>query len=76
MVRDHWVIENRLYWVLDMVFHDDECRIRTKAAPENFTTLKHMALNLARKNKGRDFVRIRLKTAAWDDDFLASLISR
>lgn len=75
MVRDHWAIENGLHWVLDMAFRDDECRIRTEAAPENFTTLKHMALNLARKNKGKDSVRLRLKTAAWDNDFLASLIS-
>ncbi len=75
MVRDHWTIENSLHWVLDMTFRDDECRIRTNAAPENFATLRHMAVNLARKNKGKDSVRLRLKTAAWDDDFLASLIA-
>ena len=74
MIRDHWAIENGLHWVLDMVFRDDECRIRTDAAPENYATLKHMALNLARRNKGKDSIRLRLKTAAWDDDFLASLI--
>jgi len=75
MVRDHWAVENSLHWVMDMTFRDDECRIRTEHAPENFVTLKHMAANLARKAPGRDSVRLRLKTAAWDDDYLAKLIA-
>jgi predicted transposase YbfD/YdcC len=53
MVRDHWAIGNSLHWVLDMVFRDDECRVRTDHAPANFTTIKHMALNLIRKAKGK-----------------------
>jgi predicted transposase YbfD/YdcC len=75
MVRDHWAVENSLHWVMDMAFRDDECRVRTEHAPENFVTLKHMAANLARKAPGRDSLRLRLKTAAWDDDFLAKLIA-
>jgi len=43
------VVENSLHWVVDMIFRDDECRIRTDHAPANFTTLKHMADNLIRK---------------------------
>ncbi len=74
MVRGHWCVENGLHWVMDMTFRDDDCRIRTDHAPENFVTVKHMAANLARKASGRDSVRLRLKTAAWDDDYLAKLI--
>jgi len=36
-------VENCLHWVMNMVFRDDECRVRTENAPANFTTLKHMA---------------------------------
>ena len=75
MVRDHWGVENGLHWVMDMTFRDDECRIRTENAPENVVTLKHIALNLARRKKGKDSVRLALKTAAWDDDFLTKLIA-
>ena len=75
IVRDHWAIENGLHWVMDMTFRDDECRIRTENAPENFVTLKHMALNLAQRKKGKDSVRLTLKTAAWDDEYLAKLIA-
>jgi len=75
IVRSHWAIENSLHWVMDMVFRDDECRLRTDNAPANFTTIKHMALNLIRRAPGKDSIRIRRKIAAWDDDFLASLIT-
>jgi predicted transposase YbfD/YdcC len=74
-VRRHWAIENSLHWVMDMVFRDDECRVRTDHAPANFTTIKHMALNLLRKPSGKDSLRVKRKIAAWDDDFLASLIA-
>jgi predicted transposase YbfD/YdcC len=75
VIRSHWAVENSLHWVMDMIFRDDECRIRTNHAPANFTTIKHMAHNLIRKAPGRDSLRLRRKVAAWDDDFLASLIA-
>jgi predicted transposase YbfD/YdcC len=75
LVRGHWAIENSLHWVLDMVFRDDECRLRTDHAPANFTTLKHMALNLIRRATSKDSIRLRRKVAAWDDEFLVSLIA-
>src|SRR5262245_5802719 len=76
IVRSHWAIENGLHWVLDMVFRDDECRLRTDHAPANFCTIKHMAQNLFRPAPGKPSLRLKRKTAGWDDDFLASLISR
>lgn len=76
IVRDHWSVENKLHWVMDMIFRDDECRVRTNHAPANFTTLKHMALNLIRRAPGKDSIRLRRKVAAWDDNFLACIIAR
>ena len=74
-IRSHWAIENSLHWVMDMVFRDDECRVRTNHAPANFTTIKHMACNLLRRPSGKDSLRVRRKVAAWDDEFLASLVT-
>lgn len=76
IVRDHWAVENSLHWVMDMVFRDDECRLRTDHAPANFTTIKHIALNLMRRGPGKDSLRLKRKVAAWDDTYLASLIAR
>jgi predicted transposase YbfD/YdcC len=49
-IRSHWMIENGLHWIMDMMFCDDECRVRTDNAPVNFTTIKHVALSLIRRN--------------------------
>jgi len=76
IIRSHWAIENSLHWVMDMIFRDDECRIRTDHAPANFATIKHMAHNLIRRVPGKASLRLKRKAAGWDDDFLAELIAR
>jgi predicted transposase YbfD/YdcC len=75
-IRGHWMIENGLHWVMGMLFRDDKCRVRTDNAPANFTTIKHMALNLIRlKSFGKkDSMKTRRFVASWDDDYLASLV--
>ena len=75
LVRSHWAIENSLHWVMDMVFRDDECRLRTLHAPANFVIIKHIAHNLIRKAPGKDSFRLRRKVAAWNDDFTDSLVT-
>jgi hypothetical protein len=62
VVRCHWTIENNLHRVMDMIFRD-ECRVRTDYAPGNFTTIKHMALNLLRTATSTDALRLRRKVA-------------
>jgi predicted transposase YbfD/YdcC len=76
IVRSHWAVENSLHWVLDMVFRDDESRLRTDHAPANFCTFKHMAQNLVRLAPGKASLRQKRMAAGWDDDFLVSLITR
>ena len=76
IIRSHWAIENSLHWVMDMIFRDDECRVRTDHAPANFATIRHMAHNLIRNAPGKDSLRLKRKAAGWDDDFLADLIAR
>ena len=73
-VRGHWGVEAH-HWVMDMLFRDDECRIRTANAPANFTTIKHMAGNLLRHGKGKQSLRVKRKMCGWNDDYLASLIT-
>jgi predicted transposase YbfD/YdcC len=75
IIRSHWAIENSLHWVMDMIFRDDEARLRTDHAPANFTTIKHMAHNLIRNAPGKTSLRLKRKSAGWDDNFLASLLT-
>ena len=73
-VRSHWSIENSLHWVMDVVFRDDECRIRKKNGPTNFVTLKHMTQNMLKSLPGKMSMRVRRKRAGWDDDFLTAVL--
>jgi predicted transposase YbfD/YdcC len=73
-VRCHWHIENRLHWVLDVVFHDDLSRLRTGFGPHNMATVRHIAMNLFRGAKDKRSLKVRRKAAAWSPDYLEALI--
>ena len=73
-IRGHWGVESH-HWVMDMVFRDDECRIRRDNAPANFATIKHIASNLMRTKADKHSMRAKRRLAAWDDTYLASLIA-
>ena len=67
LVRGHWGVENRLHWVLDVVFLEDQCRARTGHAPENCSALRKIALMLLRRNAiGGMGVGPMRKECAWD----------
>ncbi len=73
-VRAHWGVENRLHWVLDVVFHDDLARLRTGFGPQNMAIVKHMAMNFIRHPKDRHSLKNRRKLACLNCDYLESLI--
>lgn len=43
-IRDHWQVENNLHWCLDVIFREDECRIRDENAALNMSWMRKMAL--------------------------------
>jgi len=74
--RAHWGVENRLHWVLDVVFHDDLMRLRTGHGPANMATVKHIALNLIKQIPDKASLKIKKKTAAWNDDYLFDALTK
>ncbi|MBM3556388.1 MAG: ISAs1 family transposase [Alphaproteobacteria bacterium] len=73
-VRAHWGIENRLHWVLDVVFHDDLARLRSLNGPQNMAVVKHIAMNLVRNPKDKHSLKVRRKLANLNPDYLETLI--
>ena len=74
-VRSHWGVENRLHWVLDMAFREDESRIRTGHAAHNMSILRRLALNLLRRETtAKGGIAARRKQAGWNNQYLASQI--
>ena len=75
VVRSHWGIENRLHWMLDVVFDEDRSRTRKDNGPENLAILRRLALNVLRAHPAPFSMRQKIKSAGWDDSFLLSLLS-
>ncbi len=76
IVREHWGIENRLHWMLDVVFNEDQSRNRKDHCPENLALMRKLALNLARLEPSKGSIRGKLKRAGWDNGYLAIILSQ
>lgn len=75
-VRQHWGVENALHWVLDVSFREDDCRIRQGHGAQNMAVLRHMALNLLRREPGhKRGIKARRKRAGWDRDYLFQVLT-
>lgn len=72
-IRGHWGIENRLHWVKDVVFNEDDSTIRAGNAPGNLSILKAIALNLLRRN-GYASITIAQRFISHDIDKLLALV--
>jgi hypothetical protein len=71
--RDRWSIENRTFWVRDVVFGEDRSRIRTGRAPENMSLVKNAALNFLRASKVPNIAAALRKNAVQLAPLLAKL---
>jgi predicted transposase YbfD/YdcC len=76
LIRQHWDIENKLHWSLDVTFNEDHCRIRKDNAPENMAALRRLALNLLRQNRSKSIsLRRKRLLCSLDEDYLLQTIS-
>lgn len=75
VVRQHWGVENRLHWRLDVVMNEDQARTRLDNGPHNMAVLRHMAINVMQKNGDKDALRGKFQKAAWDNAYLARLLA-
>ena len=76
VVRSHWGVENRLHWCLDVTMSEDRARNRMDHGPQNLAILRHMALNLVRKERSKGSLAKKLRRAAWNDSFLATVLAQ
>jgi predicted transposase YbfD/YdcC len=74
-IRGHWAIENRLHWVLDVTFADDQSRLRKGHGARNMATIRHFALNLVRAARDKRSIKSRRKIAGWNPNYLDAILS-
>jgi predicted transposase YbfD/YdcC len=73
-VRGHWGIENRLHWVLDVTFNEDQSRLRKGFGARDMAVARHFALNLVRAAKDTKSINLRRKMAVWTTHYLDALL--
>jgi predicted transposase YbfD/YdcC len=74
-VRGHWGIENKVHWVMDVRFGEDQSRARNGHAAENLATLRRLALNLLKSEKTKKRgIRGKQNNASWDHAYLLKLL--
>lgn len=75
IIRNHWAIENKLHWVLDVAFGEDYNRKRRGYASQNFSLINKIALNLAKQEKTCKLgIKSKRKKAGWDNQYLKLLL--
>lgn len=74
-VRGHWGIENRLHWVLEVVFREDQSRLRKGHGAKNMAVVRHFAINLVRSAMDKRSIKLRRKVAGWNPNYLADLLN-
>ena len=74
-VRAHWGIETSLHWCLDVVFQEDDSRMRKGYSDQNFSLVRKIALNVIREDKtAKGGLKTRRLRAGWDDQYLTKLL--
>ena len=75
MIRQHWGIENKLHWSLDVSFGEDSCRIRKDFGAENFSRLRRIALNLLKQEKtAKCGIKAKQHKAGWDEKYMLKVL--
>jgi predicted transposase YbfD/YdcC len=74
LIRGHWGIENGLHWVLDVVFHEDQSRIKEGHAGENLGLLRRVAVALLKRAPGKGTTPTKRLKAGWDDEYMLQVL--
>jgi len=73
-IRSHWAIENSCHWSLDMIYREDESRIREPHLRENFAWLNRFTLSLLKQHPGKDSVAMKRRSCGWSETFLLEVL--
>ena len=75
-IRTHWHIENKLHWVLDVIFREDYCRLRSGNGAENMNIVRKIAINkMKADNSYKDSLKGKKKRCSWEDNYALKILA-
>jgi predicted transposase YbfD/YdcC len=74
-IRKHWHIENKLHWVLDVLFKEDYYRMRSGNGAENFSIIRRIALNKLKADTYIGSLKSKRHKASWDDNYALKIFN-
>lgn len=75
-VREHWCVENKLHWSLDVSFNEDANRARTDNSAENLSVIRRVGLNLLKTdNTMKVGIAAKRKAAGWNTKYLEKVLN-
>lgn len=75
-IRNHWGIENKLHWVLDVQLNEDNDQKSERRSAKAFATLRRIALNIVKvkDQTPKRSTRRKMLRASWCEDSLLKLL--
>jgi predicted transposase YbfD/YdcC len=74
-VRGHWGVENGCHWILDVLYREDESRIREENLRENFAWINRFTLSLLKQHPDKSSVAMKRRSCGWNDGFLIEVLT-
>jgi predicted transposase YbfD/YdcC len=80
-IRQHWGIENKLHWVLDVTMGEDAARKRARNSPQNFSVVFKTALTMLKAYNPRPdikkgpSIKTKRKMGGWSDQHLSAMLN-
>jgi len=76
-IRNHWGIENKLHWILDIHLKEDDDQKSERKSARSFALLRRIALNIVRSKDTtpKRSVRRKLKRSGWDNEYLLTMLT-
>lgn len=75
-VREHWGIENRLHWILDVSIGEDGNRINRHNGAEAMGTIRKVLLAALKTMPGKESIAMKRRMMGWDPAYLESVLKQ
>ena len=74
-IRSHWGIENGCHWSLDIIYREDQSRIRDEHMRQNFAWLNRLTLSLLKQHPGKDTTIMKRRACGWNENFMLEVLT-